>query len=298
MQVSRVKGALAALVVAASSQAAAQDAAPVARILAERCVMCHQGDAAPLGLRLDSIDSLLKGGSKGSVVKPGDPAGSELVRRLRGQSLPRMPLTGPPFLSEEESTAFERWIAAGAPRTTAAAAASAPRARAASEPVTYADVQPILGARCAKCHAAQGRMGAAPEGYLLNNYENTLAHGERARVVPGHPAASELVRRIRGQSTPRMPFDGPPFLSQSEIALLERWIAQGARDAQGRPAPVPAGARVRLRGTLVGPVQLDDLHFLWQGRRRDRQPASGSQAELRGTVAPDGGILAERVRGR
>ena len=61
---------------------------------------------------------------------------------------------------------------------------------------------------------------------------------------------------------------------------------------------MPAGARVRLRGTLVGPVQLDDLHFLWQGRRRDRQPASGSQAELRGTVAPDGGILAERVRGR
>ncbi|HSG76152.1 MAG TPA: c-type cytochrome domain-containing protein, partial [Burkholderiales bacterium] len=68
----------------------------MARILAERCAMCHQGEAAPLGLRLESIDSLLKGGSKGPVVKPGDPAGSELVRRLRGTSQPRMPLTGPP----------------------------------------------------------------------------------------------------------------------------------------------------------------------------------------------------------
>lgn len=52
-------------------------------------------------------------------------------------------------------------------------------------------------------------MGALPEGYLLSSYAATLASGERARVVPGNPVASELVRRIRGQARPRMPYDGP-----------------------------------------------------------------------------------------
>jgi mono/diheme cytochrome c family protein len=291
--------ATAALSVAVQSAAAADDAAAVGRILAERCVLCHQGEAAPLGLRLDSIDALLAGGARGAVVKPGDPVGSELMRRLRGQSLPRMPLTGPPFLSDAETATVERWIAAGAPRPSSPATAAPPRKpRAPDEPPTYADVQPILGARCAKCHTESGQMGPAPEGLLLNNYANTLAAGERARIVPGRPAASELVRRIRGQSLPRMPFDGPPYLSDAEIRLIERWIEHGARDPEGKPAPVPVGARVRLGGTLVAPAQLDDLRFTQGGRVRARDAAVGGRAELRGTVAPDGSIVAERLRGR
>jgi len=39
--------------------------AALAAILAERCVMCHSGDAAPAGLRLDSFEALLKGSLKG-----------------------------------------------------------------------------------------------------------------------------------------------------------------------------------------------------------------------------------------
>jgi len=280
-------------------RADAQDPAPIAVILAERCVMCHQGEAAPLGLRLDSLEGLLAGSRNGPVVKPGDPAGSELVRRLRGQSQPRMPLTGPPFLSEAEIASVEKWIAAGAPRASAAVPAPVrPAARKPGEPVTYKDIQPILGARCAKCHTDNGRMGAPPEGYRLNNYANTLASDARARVVPGQPAASELVRRIRGQSLPRMPFDGPPYLSDEESALVARWIEQGARDAQGHQAPVPVGARVRLGGTLSGPQQLDDLDFEWQGRRRERRASIGSRVELRGTLGAGGRIYAERVRGR
>lgn len=282
---------------ACAAPAAAQDADAVARLLGERCVMCHQGDAAPLGLRLDSIDALLKGGRR-PVVVPGDAAGSELVRRLRGQSTPRMPLTGPPFLSEPEIALVERWIGAGAPRPAASAAApaAAPPPRRVNDPPTYADVQPILGARCAKCHTDNGAMGAPPEGYRLNDYANTLSSVDRARVVPGQPAASELVRKIRGQSLPRMPFDGPPYLSDAEIRLIERWIEHGARDAQGKPAPRPVGARVRLQGTLTAPNTLDDLAF--DPPRRSDRAAVGRRAELRGTVAPDGRIAVERVRGR
>lgn len=273
--------------------------AEIAPILRERCVVCHQGEAAPLGLRLDSYAAAMRGSKKGPVIKAGDPRGSELARRVRGESLPRMPITGPPWLPDEQIALIERWIAAGAAEGASSAAAPAPKKEMRpGDPVTYADIAPILVGRCAKCHSANGIMGAPPEGYRLDTLAATLDASDRVRVVPGNPAGSELVRRIRGQSAPRMPFDGPPYLSEAEIALVEKWISEGARDAQGRPAPVPAGARVRLRGTLTGPAQLDDLPFAWQGRRRDGQLAIGSRAELRGAVAPDGRILAERVQSR
>ncbi len=40
-----------------------------------------------------------------------------------------------------------------------------------------------------------------------------------------------------------MPFDGPPYLDKDEIRLIEDWIAQGARNANGVKSPIPAGAK-------------------------------------------------------
>lgn len=279
-------------------------------ILQSRCVVCHTGAQAPLGLQLDSLAGLLKGGSRGPVVKAGDAAGSELIRRIKGQTQPRMPLTGPPWLGDAEVALFERWVAgglkpgvasAGALAASAAAALPAsapppPRPQAGEAP-TWAHVAPIFATRCAKCHSPQGLMGPAPEGYLLNSYEGALAAGERARIVPGQPLASELLRRIRGHARPRMPFDGPPYLSDAEISLISDWIAAGARDGKGTPAPVPAGARIRLRGVLSGDGTLDGL-VIPSGGRRDRMPSPGDGVELRGVVLPDGQIATERVRRR
>jgi uncharacterized membrane protein len=279
-------------------------------VLAQRCTMCHSGDSAAAGLKLDSIDALLRGSAKGAVVKPGDAAGSELIRRLKGTSQPRMPMTGPPFLVDAEVALFERWIAAGAKRGDAAPAggpapAAAPSAGAtparpaAGEPVTYAHVAPILARRCAKCHTDNGVMGPAPEGYRLTSHAATLAAGERANVVPGQPAASELVRRIRGQARPRMPFDGPPYLSDEEIKLIEDWIAQGARDAQGAVAALPVGARLRLHGTLDGGSRLDGLELrLTGGTRIDKSPRPGDYVEVRGRVGERGEVIVERLRRR
>jgi len=275
--------------------------AEVAAILRERCVVCHQGEAAPLGLRLDSYAGAMKGSQKGPVIKPGDARASELARRVRGESLPRMPLTGPPWLPAEQIALIERWIAAGAAEGRASAAAPAPapaKKRRPGDPVTYADVAPILVGRCAKCHTENGLRGPAPEGYLLNSYRATVSATDRVRVVPGNPEASELMRRIRGQARPRMPFDGPPYLSETEIALVEKWIAGGARDEQGKPAPVPAGARVRLHGTLAGSGMLDGLKFDSRGSRSDRRLAPGDYVELRGVIEANGSVRAERLRGR
>ncbi|UCH42068.1 MAG: hypothetical protein JSU67_13935 [Gammaproteobacteria bacterium] len=275
----------------------------VAPILQERCTMCHSGGAPAAGLRLDSLESLLEGSTRGKVVVAGAPEDSELLRRIRGESQPRMPMTGPPFLSDAEIAIIEQWIAGGlqAGKTNGEqASATTPTPRpAAGEKVTYLHVAPIFAKRCAKCHTENGLMGPAPEGYRLTSHQETLAHRERVRVVPGNPAASELVRRIRGQSRARMPLDGPPYLDAEEIRLIEDWIAQGAANAGGEPAPVPVGTRVRLQGRLTAMNRLDDLEFfIGANTRIDKNPRPGDYVEMRGRIGPDGRVIVERLRRR
>jgi len=275
----------------------------LAPLLAEKCVICHSGKNAPAGLKLNSFDSLLKGGLNGPVVKAGHPAASELVRRLKGTSLPRMPMTGPPFLSDSEIEIFERWIADGLKRgdaTKAEPVQSVKLARLkAGEVVTYLQVAPIFATRCAKCHTDKGLMGRAPEGYRLTSYEATLSARDRVRVVPGMPEASELIRRIRGQARPQMPMDGPPYLSDGEIQLIEAWVAQGARNAEGQTAVFPEGARVRLHGTLGPNWQLDGLSLEVSARTRiDKSPTSGDYVRVRGRLGKAATVEVERLKRR
>ena len=109
----------AALVVsfaANAEEAVAPDWEDVYAIFKERCVMCHSEVAgASKGLRLDDYDALLAGSERGPVLVSGDAHGSELVRRLRGQSTPRMPFLSRP-LPEDQIASIENWIVAGMPR--------------------------------------------------------------------------------------------------------------------------------------------------------------------------------------
>ncbi len=280
-----------------------QTYADIAPILTARCILCHTGDGAPAGLQLDSFDAIIKGGQKGPVVIAGDTANSELIRRIKGISQPRMPLTGPPFLTASEITLFEGWVAAGMQqgetKPAEASVKATPSRPAPGATITYADVAPIFATRCAKCHTDNGLMGPAPEGYRLTSYEATLATFDRVRVVPGNPGASELVRRIRGQARPRMPFDGPPFLTDDEIRLIEDWIIQGAHSTQGKAATVPVGARLRLHGKLVSRWQLDELPLTLTSRTRiDKSPSPGDYVEVRGRLGELGGVRVERLRRR
>ncbi|NQD93240.1 hypothetical protein HP532_11350 [Pseudomonas sp. CrR25] len=291
------------LFTATPGYAAAPTYSAIAPILQSRCVLCHSGPQAPLGLVLDNLEQLLAGSRRGPVVRAGDPAGSELLKRLKGLSQPRMPLTGPPFLSTAEIALFENWIVGGL-QPGVGQPPDAPTAERTPMPsptdvLDYRHVEAILLRRCAKCHSRQGLMGPPPEGYLLSSYAGTLAYDERARVVPGSAAASELVRRIRGQARPRMPHDGPPFLEEREIALIVAWIEQGARDALGNPAPMPHGAKVRLHGTLDDNWQLDGLALkVTAATRLDDTPRAGDYVQVRGRLLPDGSVLAERIRRR
>lgn len=283
--------------------AASVDYPAVAAIFQARCVMCHSGTNPPLGLRLDSLDGLLKGSLNGPVVIAGNSDDSELILRVKGTRQPRMPLTGPPFLDAGEIALLERWVAGG--MVPGSAPAPEPADQQAARPdsidrLDFTTVEPIFNNRCRKCHAPTGIMGPAPEGYLLTSYAAAMASSERVRIVPRHPEASELLRRVKGQSLPRMPFDGPPYLGELEVGRLTDWIRQGALNSDQTPASYPLGARIRLQGRLQADWHLEDSLQLRldSGSRIDKSPRLGDRVEVRGRLASDGVILVERLRPR
>lgn len=90
-----------------------QDVRP---ILNKRCNNCHGGVKQNGGLSLLFRDNALKGGDSGiPTIVPGNPAGSELIRRvIHSDPEERMPLEADP-LSEAEVAILTKWIEMGAP---------------------------------------------------------------------------------------------------------------------------------------------------------------------------------------
>ncbi len=85
-------------------------------ILEQRCYSCHGPEKRKGGLRLHTPDDIRRGGDFGPIVIAGNPAVSEIVRRVRLDESDDecMPPEGKARLSEAEIKAIEDWIAGGA----------------------------------------------------------------------------------------------------------------------------------------------------------------------------------------
>src|SRR5437016_1551362 len=97
-------------------------ASRVAPIFHDKCVQCHGPQKKKGKLRLDTFENVMRSGKDGVIVKPGDPSGSEVFRRI---TLPRddkdaMPAEGKPGPTEAEIKVIELWIALGASQSLAA----------------------------------------------------------------------------------------------------------------------------------------------------------------------------------
>jgi uncharacterized membrane protein len=85
--------------------------------LEQRCANCHNNSKRSGGFSVASYEALMKGGSDGSVIKPGDPAASDLFRRvsLAPNARDFMPKDGKTPLNGNEVAAIGWWIEHGAP---------------------------------------------------------------------------------------------------------------------------------------------------------------------------------------
>jgi Protein of unknown function (DUF1553)/Protein of unknown function (DUF1549)/Concanavalin A-like lectin/glucanases superfamily/Planctomycete cytochrome C len=89
------------------------------------------------------------------------------------------------------------------------------------------DVRPILSENCFACHGPDANKRQA--GLRLDAQEaafKRLPSGHTA-IVPGNLRASMLIRRVEMQSMP--PASTGKRLTEGQIALLRRWVEQGAR---------------------------------------------------------------------
>ncbi|MFO0891486.1 MAG: c-type cytochrome domain-containing protein [Isosphaeraceae bacterium] len=91
------------------------------------------------------------------------------------------------------------------------------------------DIGPILVANCVGCHSP-GRPGLTRGKLDMTSFARLMAGTPREKVItPGKPDESHLVRRIRGEETPRMPQGGNNNgLAEEAIGRIERWIRAGA----------------------------------------------------------------------
>jgi hypothetical protein len=99
------------------------------------------------------------------------------------------------------------------------------------EPVDFnRDIRPLLNKNCTICHGGVKQAGEVS--FIFR--EEALGKGESGKtvVVPGDPAGSELMRRIKSSDPDEKmppPEEHPHGLEPDQIALLERWIKEGAK---------------------------------------------------------------------
>ena len=93
--------------------------AHVEPIFITHCDSCHGPDKQKGRLRLDTYESLMRGGKHGPVIKAGNAKGSELLRRvtLSRSDDDAMPPQAKSPLAPNEVKLLELWIAAGASST-------------------------------------------------------------------------------------------------------------------------------------------------------------------------------------
>lgn len=117
---------------------------------------------------------------------------------------------------------------------------------------------------CSVCHsganAPQGLRLDAGNSYALLVNVASAEVPSLLRVNPGNPDASYLVQKIQGNAAvgARMPANGPPYLSQTQIDLVRAWIAAGAPQAV---APADADG-LRVTSSVPAPAEkaLPGLH--------------------------------------
>ena len=189
-------------------------------VLVEHCYSCHSEKSEKIrgGLRLDTREDLLRGGTSGAVIVPGDPDASLFIKAIRYKD---EELQMPPKdkkLSDEQIANFEAWVKMGAPD---------PRASAGPKSLTD-----IAEART-KHWAFQPVQKPAPPSVKLKRWAQTpidnfvLAKLEQKKLKPAPPADRRtLIRRVSYDLTglPPTPEEVDIFVNDKKPDAYERLV--------------------------------------------------------------------------
>lgn len=132
-------------------------------------------------------------------------------------------------------------IAAGCGGSSSSSSPTAPTAPAtpSTPPApTFSQIQTqIWTPSCVSCHTDDGRNPAGGLNLKSGTAHSTLvgvaSTGKpgAVRVIAGNPGGSYLVQKLEGAADIvglRMPRNGPPFLTDAQVAQVRQWIQAGA----------------------------------------------------------------------
>jgi hypothetical protein len=121
----------------------------------------------------------------------------------------------------------------------------------ASKPVSFMDhVAPILKENCFACHDSKKKKGKLD----LSTFERLAKGGDRGETfTAGKPEESNLFLFMAGSEEPMMPpKDAGGLLPKEKVAIVERWIKEGAK-FDGPTATADLAAELRKRWTPPAP---------------------------------------------
>src|SRR5436305_762022 len=88
-----------------------------------------------------------------------------------------------------------------------------------------AEVRPLFSEHCIKCHGPEKQKG----GLRLDLKSSLMKGGDDGKAIePGHSADSKLIHFVEGRDPDKVMPPKGPRLAPAEIALLRRWIDEGA----------------------------------------------------------------------
>ncbi len=194
-------------------------------VLVEHCYACHSDKAEKVkgGLRLDTREGLLKGGTAGPAIVPGDAEASSLIKAVRYTD-PELQM--PPKdkkLSAEHIAALETWVKMGAPdpRTASGPRSLTDIAEARARHWAFQPVQNPVSPKVKKSRWVQTPVDAF-----------VLAKLEQQKLKPAPPADRRtLIRRINYDliGLPPTPEEVEAFINDKRpdayAQLVERLLA-------------------------------------------------------------------------
>jgi WD40 repeat protein len=170
----------------------------------------------------------------------------------------------------------------------------------------FRDIRPVFQTHCHGCHQPAKQSGQ----YIMTAWESLVRGGEsgEAAIVPGRPDQSQLWNQIRPEQGEAAMPKGEKPLEPAALALIERWIQEGATDDS------PASARPQFDADhppiYLAPPVITALDYSPDGQRLaisgyhevlvHRADGSGLEARLVGlseriesaVFSPDGQRLA------
>jgi mono/diheme cytochrome c family protein len=200
----------------------------------EHCQTCHSAESKQGGFDLSSSDGLLRGGGRGPAITPGNARTSLLYKLVAYEETPAMPYKADK-LSKEAIALLELWINLGAP-TPAIASATTPASSAKGLEFFADNVRPVLQEQCFNCHGGkfkQAGLSLQTRATLLRGSDNGPV------VVPGKPGESLLIKKIRHEHEPGMPYKGAK-LADATIAKFVDWVESGVPYDRPLETPGPA----------------------------------------------------------